>query len=161
MAKKKAEMNLEEAPEILSDLEQKEIFCMQIDDEDEEYTLLSFDNLKRPKEEQMKIVIKPLSGKDMNQLTTMVGKRIRELVVGQGLVLTTELYREHYNELNNECEFIMRVKEIKNFTFKNKKGEIFDISSAEELYNYPSDKVAILVREILNIIQKRDLDLKN
>ena len=94
-------------------------------------------------------------------ITTMVGKRIRELVVGQGLVLTTELYREHYNELNNECEFIMRVKEIKNFTFKNKKGEIFDISSAEELYNYPSDKVAILVREILNIIQKRDLDLKN
>lgn len=72
MAKEKAKTKKEEFTDVEGD------FLLDILDENEVYVIKLFNNKKRPEDKQMKVHIKPLSGKDLSIIASQIRNDIKE-----------------------------------------------------------------------------------
>lgn len=140
-------------------------FYMDISIEDEEYIVKSFKNQEKPKDEQMKVILKQFSGKDLNYIVRLTTNAIIGDVLKKGYKHGTleynKLFLERYNIEVKKWEFVHRIKELINFKFKVD-GEIKEFKDAEELYEYPNERISQIVQEIsLHFDGFDNLNLKN
>jgi len=129
----------------------EEDFYLDISDEDEEYVVQSYDNLKRDSKDQMKVIIKQFSGKDLNYIARRTTNAITKSILEKGFKPGTKEYRKEFRTLYNieskKWEFVYRIKELVNFKFKvGDKIKVF--TDPEELYEYNNSTVALIVQEI-------------
>lgn len=134
-------------------------FFLDINDETIIYEIESFDNRKQPEDKRMKVHIKPLSGKDLSQISSLIKHDI------------TKYKKEHpdeergfvelYEMFNDKREFEYRISKLENFKFKLN-GEIKEFVTPLELFCFESNKIAKITREIKAYLFQLDLlDLKN
>lgn len=143
----------------------EEDYYLDISDEDEEYIIQSFGNLEREKKDQMKVIIKPFSGKDLNYITRLTTNAITKSILEKGLKYNSQEYKSEFRELynieNRKWQFVYRTKELINFKFKvGDKEKVF--TDAEELYEFSNKTIAFIVQEIdLHCLGMDRLNSKN
>jgi hypothetical protein len=134
-------------------------FLLDISDEEEIYTLECLGNKKRPVEKQMRVYIKPLSGKDLAQISSRIRKDITNYKKDHPEDDRT--FMELYNMFSEYWEFVYRVDKIENFFYKYK-GETKEITDIADLYTFKNSKMAIAVSDLRMKFMRMDtLDTKN
>ncbi len=134
-------------------------FIMDITDEKEIYTIRAFNNETRPIDRQMRIHIKPLSGKDLAHIASLIKKDI-ELFQRQNPKDKRE-FMDLYNMFSEKWEFQYRIEKMENFKFRLN-GEEIELTSPAELYEYENSKIVIIVAELrLKFMQLDMLPVKN
>jgi hypothetical protein len=143
--------------------EEKEVFeedfLLDINDETEVYTIESLNNKKRPVEKQMRVYIKPLSGKDLAQIASHIRKDIRDYQKANPE--DKREFMDLYNMFSEYWEFAYRIEKLENFRYKEK-SEVKEIKTPDELYSFHNSKFATIVSELrLKFMQVDMLNLKN
>lgn len=134
-------------------------FIMDITDEKEIYTIQAFNNETRPIDKQMRIHIKPLSGKDLAHMASLIKKDI-ELFQRQNPKDKRE-FMDLYNMFSEKWEFQYRIEKMENFKFRLN-GEEVEFTNASELYEYENSKIVTIVAELrLKFMQLDMLPVKN
>jgi hypothetical protein len=134
-------------------------FLLDISDEEEIYTLECLGNKKRPVDKQMRVYIKPLSGKDLAQISSHIRKDITNYKKDHPEDDRT--FMELYNMFSEYWEFVYRVDKIENFFYKYK-GETKEITNIADLYTFKNSKMAIAVSDLRMKFMRMDtLDTKN
>jgi len=147
----------EEKVEVKKDIEPD--FIIDISDEKEIYTIRAYNNETRPIDKQMRIHIKPLSGKDLAHMASLIKKDI-ELFQRQNPKDKRE-FMDLYNMFNEKWEFQYRIEKMENFKFRIN-GEEVEFTSPSELYEYENSKVVTIVAELrIKFMQLDMLPVKN
>lgn len=134
-------------------------FIMDITDEKEIYTIQAYNNETRPIDKQMRIHIKPLSGKDLAHMASLIKKDI-ELFQRQNPKDKRE-FMDLYNMFSEKWEFQYRIEKMENFKFRLN-GEEIEFTSPAELYEYENSKIVTIVAELrLKFMQLDMLPVKN
>lgn len=134
-------------------------FIMDITDEKEIYTIRAFNNETRPIDKQMRIHIKPLSGKDLAHIASLIKKDI-ELFQRQNPKDKRE-FMDLYNMFSEKWEFQYRIEKMENFKFRLN-GEEIEFTSPSELYEYENSRIVTIVAELrLKFMQLDMLPVKN
>lgn len=134
-------------------------FIMDITDEKEIYTIRAFNNETRPIDKQMRIHIKPLSGKDLAHIASLIKKDI-ELFQRQNPQDKRE-FMDLYNMFSEKWEFQYRIEKMENFKFRLN-GEEIEFTSPAELYEYENSRIVTIVAELrLKFMQLDMLPTKN
>lgn len=134
-------------------------FIMDITDEKEIYTIRAFNNETRPIDRQMRIHIKPLSGKDLAHIASLIKKDI-ELFQRQNPKDKRE-FMDLYNMFSEKWEFQYRIEKMENFKFRLN-GEEIEFTSPSELYEYENSRIVTIVAELrLKFMQLDMLPVKN
>lgn len=135
-----------------------EDFYLDITDETDVYTINSYSNKERPVENQMRVHIKALSGKDINKITTMTRRELNAQLKGD---YVKELWEANYDLIVNKWEFVVRIEKLENI--KIKKGEeIIEITDPLTLYTYENTVLATIVQELqFHFIEMDNINLKN
>lgn len=147
----------EEKVEVKKDIEPD--FIIDISDEKEIYTIRAYNNETRPIDKQMRIHIKPLSGKDLAHMASLIKKDI-ELFQRQNPKDKRE-FMDLYNMFNEKWEFQYRIEKMENFRFRIN-GEEVEFTNPSELYEYENSKVVTIVAELrIKFMQLDMLPVKN
>jgi len=134
-------------------------FYLDINDETEIYTIESLNNKKRPEEKQMRVHIKPLSGKDLAQISSRILKEVK-MYMKENPKDPRE-FMDMYNMFAERWEFVYRIEKLENFKYKEK-GEVKEITDPYDLYTYANSKFAQIVSELRAKFMLMDtLNLKN
>lgn len=151
-------MEEDKAEEVKKDKAEPD-FIMDINDEKEIYTIRAFNNETRPIDKQMRIHIKPLSGKDLAHMASLIKKDI-ELFQRQNPKDKRE-FMDLYNMFSERWEFQYRIEKMENFKFRLN-GEEVEFTNASELYEYENSKIVTIVAELrLKFMQLDMLPVKN
>ena len=147
----------EEKVEVKKDIEPD--FIIDISDEKEVYTIRAYNNETRPIDKQMRIHIKPLSGKDLAHMASLIKKDI-ELFQRQNPKDKRE-FMDLYNMFNEKWEFQYRIEKMENFRFRIN-GEEVEFTNPSELYEYENSKIVTIVAELrIKFMQLDMLPVKN
>lgn len=147
----------EEKVEVKKDVEPD--FIIDISDEKEVYTIRAYNNETRPIDKQMRIHIKPLSGKDLAHMASLIKKDI-ELFQRQNPKDKRE-FMDLYNMFSEKWEFQYRIEKMENFKFRLN-GEEIEFTSPSELYEYENSRIVTIVAELrLKFMQLDMLPTKN
>ena len=147
----------EEKVEVKKDVEPD--FIIDISDEKEVYTIRAYNNETRPIDKQMRIHIKPLSGKDLAHIASLIKKDI-ELFQRQNPKDKRE-FMDLYNMFSEKWEFQYRIEKMENFKFRLN-GEEIEFTSPSELYEYENSRIVTIVAELrLKFMQLDMLPVKN
>jgi len=147
----------EEKVEVKKDIEPD--FIIDISDEKEIYTIRAYNNETRPIDKQMRIHIKPLSGKDLAHMASLIKKDI-ELFQRQNPKDKRE-FMDLYNMFNEKWEFQYRIEKMENFKFRIN-GEEVEFTSPSELYEYENSRIVTIVAELrIKFMQLDMLPVKN
>lgn len=137
----------------------EEDFLLDINDETEIYIIQAFENTKRPEDKQMKVHLKPFSGKDLANIASQIRKDIKQFQKDNPN--DDRDFMELYNMFSEKWEFVHRITKLENFKYK-KDGEEKEITSPMELYSFQHTKFAIIVSELRMKFMKIDvLNIKN
>lgn len=151
-------MEEDKAEEVKKDKAEPD-FIMDITDEKEIYTIQAYNNETRPIDKQMRIHIKPLSGKDLAHMASLIKKDI-ELFQRQNPKDKRE-FMDLYNMFSEKWEFQYRIEKMENFKFRLN-GEEVEFTNASELYEYENSKIVTIVAELrLKFMQLDMLPVKN
>ena len=147
----------EEKVEVKKDVEPD--FIIDISDEKEVYTIRAYNNETRPIDKQMRIHIKPLSGKDLAHMASLIKKDI-ELFQRQNPKDKRE-FMDLYNMFNEKWEFQYRIEKMENFKFRIN-GEEVEFTNPSELYEYENSRIVTIVAELrIKFMQLDMLPVKN
>ena len=147
----------EEKVEVKKDIEPD--FIIDISDEKEVYTIRAYNNETRPIDKQMRIHIKPLSGKDLAHMASLIKKDI-ELFQRQNPKDKRE-FMDLYNMFNEKWEFQYRIEKMENFRFRIN-GEEVEFTNPSELYEYENSRIVTIVAELrIKFMQLDMLPVKN
>ena len=147
----------EEKVEVKKDVEPD--FIIDISDEKEVYTIRAYNNETRPIDKQMRIHIKPLSGKDLAHMASLIKKDI-ELFQRQNPKDKRE-FMDLYNMFNEKWEFQYRIEKMENFRFRIN-GEEVEFTNPSELYEYENSRIVTIVAELrIKFMQLDMLPVKN
>ena len=134
-------------------------FLLDINDEKEIYVIESLKNKKRPVENQMRVYIKPLSGKDLAQIASLIRKDITTFQKEHPE--DTRDFMELYNMFSEKWEFVYRIEKLENFKYK-KDNEEHEITDPLTLYTFANSKLATIVGELrLKFMQMDMINVKN
>lgn len=122
-------------------------FLLDITTEDETYIIKAFGNENRPDDKQMKVVVKPFSGKDLGLISHRTAQDVKKELTKRGKDFSKELFIEIYEETVPKWEFVHKIKELINFNFKIG-DEIKTFDDPEELYSYENPVIATIVQEL-------------
>lgn len=137
----------------------QEDFFVDINDEEEVFVFESFWNKMRPEDKQMKAYIKPLSGKDLANISVQIRKDIAEYKKANPD--DESEFVDLYNMFSEKWEFKYRIERLENVKLKVK-GEVVDLTDPVMLFEYPNSKMARLASELqVRFIQIDTLNLKN
>jgi len=130
-------------------------FYIDITDEEIKYVVKAYDNTKRKEEDQMVVTLASLSARDLDKLVQRTANEIAQELAKESdveKIISTDVWTKKYRECSPKWEFILKIKELKNFKFKRANGEIIEFTDAEKLYEYKSDQISSIVREIEDYI---------
>lgn len=147
MAKEKKEEILEED------------FLLDISDESMIYAIESFDNLKRDEDKQMKVHIKPLSGKDLANIASNIRMEIKNYRLENPD--DDREFMDLYSLFSERHEFVGRIEKLENFKFKIG-DEIKEFTDPNDLYTFANSKIVFIVNELrMKFMQLDMLNSKN
>lgn len=148
MAKEKAKTKKEEFTDVEGD------FLLDILDENEVYVIKLFNNKKRPEDKQMKVHIKPLSGKDLSIIASQIRNDIKEFQKENPD--DNREFVELYNMFSERWEFAHRILKLENFRFKVG-DEVKELTDPLDLFDYPNSKFALITNELRQKFLEIDL----
>lgn len=132
----------------------EEDFLLDILDETEVYIIKLFNNEDRPEDKQMKVHIRPFSGKDLSIIASKIKadiKKYRDENPDDDIE-----FMELYYMFSERWEFVHRIEKLENFRFKVD-GEIMEIDNPEDLFDYRSSKIALITNELRQKFLEIDL----
>lgn len=151
MSKEKKEIKKEEVLE--------EDFLLDISDESMVYTIEAFDNQKRDEDKQMKVYIKPLSGKDLANIASNIRMEIKNYRLENPD--DDREFMDLYSLFSERHEFVGRIEKLENFKFKIG-DEIKEFTDPNDLYTFANSKIVFIVNELrMKFMQLDMLNSKN
>lgn len=137
----------------------EEDFLLDIQDETEVYAIKLFNNRKRPEEKQMRVHIKPFSGKDLSNIASQIRAEIRRFQ--QENPDDEREFIDLYNMFSDRFEFMHRIVKMENFRYKEN-GEENEITSPDQLFDFKNSKFALITNELRQKFMEIDfLNSKN
>ncbi len=124
-------------------------FLMDITISDEVYVIKSYKNEERPEDQQMSVVMRNFSGKDLGEISNKTISEVKKIMAKEGVEgeAYKQKFMETYDMIVKKYEFIYKVRELRNFKFKIN-DKIKEFTDARELYEYEQANIASIVQEM-------------